>query len=457
MKLPRLLRTTSFRLAALYALLFGGSVVALAAVVRWTVRAALEGQMRGRIEAEAATLQAEAREGGASRVATVVAARGRGARALDFRVEAADGRALAGGLPSPGGRDGWLELQAEEPRRADGDGDGGPERIRALAVPLEGGGRLVVGDDLDRLDDVDEAILGAFAWALALTVALGVGGGLLLSAGFLRRVDAITRTAEAIVEGDLARRVPDRGTRDDLDRLARALNHMLDRIAALMEGLRQVSSDVAHELRTPLSRLRQRLEAARAGARSVEDWRAAVEDAVADTDQVLGTFAALLRIAQIEAGTRRAGFRELDLREVATGVAEAFAPSAEEQGRTLSLDAPEPAPVRGDRELLTQMLANLVDNALRHTPPGTRILLSASGAPAGARLAVADDGPGVPAEERERIFRRLHRLERSRSTPGSGLGLALVAAVAELHGARIAAEDAGPGLRVVVDFLPDRP
>ncbi len=455
MKLPRLLRTTSFRLAALYLLLFGGSVLALAAVVRWTVRAALEQQMRGRIEAEAATLQVEAREGGAARVAALVAARGRGARALDFRVEAADGRVLAGDLPSPGGRDGWVELGAEEPRRT--DGDGGLERIRALAVPLEGGGRLLVGDDLDRLDDVDEAILRAFGWALALTVALGVGGGLLLGAGFLRRVDAITRTAEAIVEGDLARRVPDRGTHDDLDRLARALNHMLDRIAALMEGLRQVSSDVAHELRTPLSRLRQRLEAARAGARSDGEWRAAVEEAIGDTDQVLGIFAALLRIAQIEAGTRRAGFRALDLREVASGVAEAFAPSAEEAGRPLSLDAPEPVPAQGDRELLTQMLANLVDNALRHTPPGTRIVLSAAATPGGARLAVADDGPGVPAEERERIFRRLHRLERSRSTPGSGLGLALVAAVAELHGARIAAEDAEPGLRVVVDLPPDRP
>ena len=455
MKLPRLLRTTSFRLAALYALLFGGSVAVLAAVVGWTTRAALEQQMRGRIESEVAALQAEERAGGLDHLVAAATARGRGARALDYRVEAADGRVLAGDLPAVGGRTGWLELRAEEPPRV--DGDGGPERVRALAARLEGGGLLVVGEDLDRLDDVDEAILRAFGWGFGLTVALGIGGGLLLSAGFLRRVDAITRTAEAIVEGDLARRVPDRGTRDDLDRLARALNHMLDRIAALMEGLRQVSSDVAHELRTPLSRLRQRLEAARAGARSAEDWRAAVEDAVADTDQVLGTFAALLRIAQIEAGTRRAGFRELDLREVASGVAEAFAPSAEEAGRPLSLDAPGPVPVRGDGELLTQLLANLVDNALRHTPPGTRILLSASAAPAGARLAVADDGPGVPAEERERIFRRLHRLERSRSTPGSGLGLALVAAVAELHGARIAAEDAGPGLRVVVEFPLDRP
>lgn len=452
MPVPRLLRTASFRLAALYALLFGGSVAVLGAVVGWTAHAALEQQLRGRIEAEVAALQAEQRAGGIQRVAEAVQARGHGTRALDYRLEAADGSALAGDLPSPGGRTGWIELRVVEPVAP--DGDGGVERIHALSARLEGGGLLVVGEDLDRLDDVDEAILRAFGWGLGLTVALAIGGGLLLSAGFLRRVDAITRTAEAIVDGDLTRRVSDRGTEDDLDRLARTLNRMLDRIGELMEGLRQVSADVAHELRTPLTRLRQRLESARAGATSPGEWRAAVEGAAAETDQVLETFAALLRIAQIEAGTRRAGFTELDLAGVAAEVVEAFAPSVEEEGRVLSAAVPPGARIRGDRELLTQMTANLVDNAIRHARGGRRIEVRVAAGPRGVRLSVADDGPGVPEAERERIFRRFHRLERSRTTPGSGLGLALVAAVAELHGARIAAEDAAPGLRVAVDFPP---
>lgn len=453
MRLPRVFRTTAFRLAALYATLFAVSVAVLGAVVLLVTQTALEQQVRGRIDAESAALEAEFRAGGLDRLVATVRARSRGARALGYAVIGPDGASLAGDLPSPGARLGWMELPARAVKPSP-DGEAEPALARAVALP--GGVRLVVGDGLGRVEDADEAILGALGWGLALAVVLATAGGLVLSLNFLRRVDAITRTAEAIVQGDMGRRIPERGTDDDLDRLARTLNRMLDRIRDLVDGLREVSSDVAHALRTPLTRLRQRLEGARAGAGSIPEYRAAIEGAIVETDGVLQTFAALLRIAQIEAGTRRAGFRDLDLAAVAERVVEAFAPSAEDEGRSLVADA-EPAHVRGDAELLTQAIANLVENGLRHTPPRTRVVVSVRATPRGPVLEVSDDGPGVPAGERERLLRRFHRLERSRGTEGSGLGLSLVAAVAELHDARLRLEDAGPGLRVTLEFAVREP
>jgi signal transduction histidine kinase len=265
-----------------------------------------------------------------------------------------------------------------------------------------------------------------------------------------RRLTAITDTAEAIIDGDLARRVPVRGSQDDLDRLALTLNRMLDRIASLMESLKQVSSDVAHDLRTPLTRLRQRLES---GLAQPQERAQALEGALADLDSILDTFSALLRIAQIEGGARRAAFRTCDLAAIAATVVEAFAPSAEDQKQSLTLAANGPLPVEGDAELLTQMLVNLVENALRHAGPGTRIVLAAGRDPGGrATLSVIDDGPGVPEAERRRVFDRFYRLEHSRTTPGSGLGLAMAAAAAKLHGADIELWDAAPGLEARVTF-----
>jgi signal transduction histidine kinase len=243
--------------------------------------------------------------------------------------------------------------------------------------------------------------------------------------------------------------VPVRGSDDDLDRLALTFNRMLDRIAGLMESLRQVSSDVAHDLRTPLTRLRQRLEAGLADPR---DRGAALEGALTDLDSILDTFAALLRIAQIESGARRAAFRPCDLAALAQTVTEAFAPSAEDNHQSLSLIAEGPVLVDGDAELLTQMLVNLVENALRHAGPRARITVTAARLGRAAVLSVKDDGPGVPEADRERLFDRFYRLERSRSTPGSGLGLALVAAVAKLHGAEVALLPAQPGLEARVSF-----
>jgi signal transduction histidine kinase len=326
------------------------------------------------------------------------------------------------------------------------------EQIRVLVQQLDGGYRLGIGEDLEQVGEMEDAFFGILASALGIVLVLGIGGGLLLSAAFLRRVDMITRTADAIIDGDLSRRIERIGSGDDFDHLSATLNVMLDRIAGLMENLRQVSNDIAHDLRTPLTRLRQDLEEAQKRDLSAVDLKRVIESAVAEADVLLETFSALLRIAQIEAGTRRSAFRPVDLSDVARTVVEAYALPVEESGRILEAEVADGVQVNGDRGLLSQLFVNLVENALHHTPPGTTITLRLARESAGIVAEVADTGPGIPADERGKVFRRFYRLERSRTTPGSGLGLSTVAAIAELHHAAIELKDNTPGLRVVIRF-----
>ncbi len=434
-------RSTSLRLAALYTAVFAISVVALGVLTLFATRAALSDQFEARIAAEAAALTQEYRTEGFDGVLQAVHERDRTPGALDYGLRGPRGEALAGSLAHSSTGAGWATLPS-----AGGD----DEAVRVLTTRLPDGHWLLVGDDEERIEAVDGAVLRGFGAAFVGVVVLGVLGGFALSRDVHRRLAAISGTAEAIIDGDLARRVPVRGSDDDdLDRLAITINRMLDRIAQLMESLRQVSNDVAHDLRTPLTRLRQRLELSLS---SEAERGPAIEGALGDLDAILDTFAALLRIAQIEGGARRAGFRPTDLSAIARNVAEAFMPSAEDAQRGLALDAPAPLLVDGDPELLTQMLVNLIENALRHTPPGARIVVKTARQNGQAIVSVIDDGPGVPPAERERVFDRFHRLEASRSTPGSGLGLALVAAVARLHGAEASLRDAAPGLEARVSF-----
>jgi signal transduction histidine kinase len=447
--LPRLLRTASFRLSALYAVLFGASVLVLGAIAFWSTRSAIEQQLMRRIEAEMALLEQEFRANGLDCLLAVIQQRTRTEPNLDFDYFLADpaGKRLAGNLPLLVDRLGWTEVSA--PEDANQKEAGKLEQVRVLVRQLDGGLRLGVGEDLEQVDEMEETFLGILASALGIVLLLGIGGGLLLSAGFLRRLDAITCTADAIIAGDLSRRIERTGS-GDFDHLSATLNAMLDRIAGLMENLRQVSNDIAHDLRTPLSRLRQDLEEARDKNLTAADYRKVVERAVEDADVLLHTFSALLRIAQIEAGTRRSAFRRVDLSEVMRTVGEAYAPAAEEGGRTLRAEIADGVHINGDRELLTQLFTNLVENALHHTAQGTivsmRVLLEGDAAVA----EVADAGAGIPVEERAKVFRRFYRLERSRTTPGSGLGLSTVAAIADLHGATIELTDNKPGLRIAI-------
>jgi len=454
----RIFRTTGFRLAAIYLGLFGLSVLILLGVIYWITSDALRQQLSVTIEREVAALVEDHQSGGPSYMAAAIEQRlASGQHPTTFYLLlGSDGRKIAGNLPSLSPRDGWQELSI--PRRgndAGGDSEDSDERqFLGLGTVLPDRAFLLVGEDTFRLVEVQEAIIRAFGWAFGVMVLLGAIGGGLLSLGFLRRIDAINRTSRAIMEGRLADRVPTRGTDDELDRLARNLNEMLDQVQALMESLRQVSNEIAHDLRTPLSHLRQRLEGVRREARCMEDYEGVVDQAVADTDAILKTFTALLRIAQIEAGTRKTAFSTVDLSSVFQSIADAYAVVAEDRGQTFATSIEPNVSVWGDRDLLMQMLANLVENAIRHTPEGTQINFSLKFGNEGPIGIIADSGPGIPAEAREKVFQRFFRLERSRGIAGNGLGLSLVAAVADIHGFAITLADNEPGLMVRLDFAP---
>lgn len=444
MTLPRLLRTAAFRLALVYAALFVVSTAVLFVFVYVEVTDHGEEQLEALIERESAALAAQAKAEGVPALVSTLRAREASKRSAAYALVDPAGQILLGKLGGARPRAGWFTYVAPDD---DGDGDD----MLALGTPLPNGALLVVAQETE-LRELGWALARAFAWAGGVALALAVLGGMLTSAAFLRRLEQFNRTAAHIVEGRLAERVPKRGTGDEFDRLADNLNAMLDRIQSLMESMRQVSNDIAHDLRTPLSHLRRRLETARQDARDTAAYEQAVEGAIAETDDILATFGALLRIAQIEAGTRRAGFAHVDLSALFETIGETYAPVAEDRGQTLVTSITPGITIRGDRELLTQMLANLVENAIHHTPPQSAIRLALEDSASGAVGRVADDGPGIPPDARGKVFRRFYRMEASRTTPGNGLGLSLVAAVADLHGIAVGLTDNEPGLTVTLRF-----
>lgn len=447
----RLLRAASFRFALVYAGLFTVSVAMITAVVFAGMSRALEVQARGSVQAELDELaQRFAAQGSAAlvqEIATLVAQRRAGPFVYayldrDRRLVAGDDLATVAVAP------GWVTFDLP------GSSEQGLEARSFVGRvgKLGDGGLLVVARDADDLDDFRDLMLAGSAWTVTVALVLAIGGGVLMSRFILRRIDAVTATAARIVAGDFGRRVPVAGSGDEFDRLAEQLNRMLDRIGELMAGLREVADDIAHDLRTPLGRLRNQLEGMLHGPASVEELRAATADSLAEVDAILDTFGALLRIAQVESGARKAGFRRVDLSHLVGELVDGYQAVAEDRGQTLRQAIAPGVTVRGDPELLTQLLVNLVENALRHTAPGTTIEVTLRASGGLAELVVADDGPGVPAVDRERVLRRFVRLEASRSTPGSGLGLSLVAAIAKLHEAGLRVEDNEPGLRVVLRF-----
>lgn len=450
MLLAQTLNSATFRLTALYAVLFTVSVGILATLIYLLVTSEMDSGMRARIVSESTALRAEYNAGGPRQLLRAMAERQRGhvVGGLDYTLIDPKGNHLFGTLPAVSCKAGRWETFSGPP-----DGDEAPgelEQLGTYVTPLNNGYCLMVADDLGKVGKLGSLVLKSFGWVLILSLTMAVGGGLILSSRFLKRIETINRTAEAIIEGDIRRRIPRRDVCDDLDRLAATLNRMLDRMTSLMESLRHVSNDVAHDLRTPLGRLRRHLDEAQRNADSVEDYRGAVERAVAEVDGILDTFGAILRIAQIESGSRRAGFQRLLLSEIATDVCETFAPSCEDAGKSLRTDIEPGLWVQGDRELLVQSLANLLENAIAHTPVGTSVTVSLKAKAGLAELDVADDGPGVPDGARTRIFERFYRLEPSRSASGNGLGLSIVAAVAELHAGKVFASNNSPGLKIAV-------
>ncbi len=327
-------------------------------------------------------------------------------------------------------------------------------RVRRFDLP--DGSRLLIGRDVETRGPLRALVTSALLWSLVLLALLALVGGLVMQRLFRRMIASVSLTAGAIAQGDLGTRVRVTGRGDEFDRLAETINDMLDRIGRLMDGVREVSNSIAHDLRTPITRARTRLEDAAEHAAGAGELRAAVYRAVVDLDGVAAMFDALLRIAVIEAGTRRSAFGDVDIAPVLAELAELYAAPAEERGLALHYEAPEHLPVHGDRDLIGQAMVNLLDNALKFSPAGGAVHLSARQDAAGTVLVVQDAGPGLCAADRARATQRFFRAEQARNTPGCGLGLALVEAVAQLHGGSLGLEDAAPGLRASLT-LPARP
>ena len=447
----RYLKTNAVRLAALYFALFATSVLALLVFIYFSTADFAEKQTEATLDAESRGLAEQYQERGISGLIDIIADRsapGHPVRTLylitDPLLHPLAGNLSHWPLATPI-RPGWIEFPVDERT------GNVTETHTALAsvFVLRGGYRLLVGRDLRDTATFRSRITHTLGWSALLTLALGIVGGLLMTRNMLKRVDAVNRTSERIIHGDLSQRVPVSGSGDEFDQLAANLNAMLDQIERLMLGIRQVTDNIAHDLRTPLARLRARLEVTLLEKPDAQRYADALRETIAEADHLLVTFNALLSIAEAEAGSRRDAWSVIDLAEIARAVAELYEPVADEKGLLLAIDAQEALPVRGDRHLLSQALANLLDNALKYTAQG-RVSLAARQTGDTARIEVADTGPGIPADRREAVFDRFVRLEGSRSTPGNGLGLSLVRAVARLHAGACWLEDNEPGLKVVM-------
>ncbi|MGH8560042.1 MAG: ATP-binding protein [Methylococcales bacterium] len=346
----------------------------------------------------------------------------------------------------PGNPDGWLNFKMEQHKQ---EGDASQHWARARSFRLAEGFFLLVGRDLHDLGMSKNAIARTLTWGLAIAAIMALLGGLAMTRRLLRRIEMINQTSNEIINGDLSRRIPTDNTGDDFDQLSTNLNTMLDRIEELMEGVRRVSDNIAHDLRTPLARLRNHLDELRHDFKNQDD----VEQAIQEADGLLATFNALLRIARIEYERQPDCLVDVDLGALIRDAADLYEPLAEEKSQILTLSIPgSETLVKGDRGLLSQLVANILDNAVKYTPTDGTIQINLLITLNNVRLIIADSGSGIPVNQREKVFQRFYRLESSRSSPGNGLGLSLVAAVAALHIARIRLEDNRPGLRVIIDF-----
>jgi signal transduction histidine kinase len=438
----RFLHTDAFRLAAIYTGVFAVSVAVLGFGVLIVTRDALQGQIVQFARADIAAVESGYRSERIPEAVEVINQRMSVPGASDYFLLQQGSRALAGNLGPMPGRIGVLSL-----------GGAGRPVVLGEGRMLSPGLYVFAGSELTRVAAAEDRILELMLWLFVPTLALAAAGGVLVAQAFLRRSDAMSRACRAIMDGDMRARIPLRGTQDEMDRLAATINEMLDRIAALMENLQQVTNDIAHDLRTPVTHLRHGLERALSESAAPADYAAAIDAAMRKADEMLDLFAALLRIAQIEGGARRAAFAPLDLRDVLEGLQEMFGAVAEETGHRLEAQGLAAAAIRGDRALIVQLFSNLIENALLHTPAGTLITMTLAVTGQHVRAIIGDNGPGVPKADHQKLFRRLYRRESSRAGGGYGLGLSLVAAIAELHGAGLKILDEGrAGLWIAVEF-----
>lgn len=438
-------RSAARRIALIGFLAYALATVVLGVAVFFATHAAFSRQMDSNIEQASEALLTEYRSDGLKGVTEAMSQqRGPGPISLGTALFAPDGHRMAGNLDTRMPQPGWQRIRFVDPRE-------GPDSARARTTVLTGGYRLIVAADFESLEEIDRTILGMFALAFAALMALGVVAAVALAAYLRRRLQAIETTAGAIIAGDLDQRAAIGEADDEFDRVAVSLNAMLDRIAALVANLRQVSSDLAHDLRTPLARLRNQLETMRQqpGDPGREEQ---LERAIEQSDEVLSLFAAILRISELEEGALDRAFAPVDLSALLTEIGDLHLALAEDCDHALMLAIEPGLTVRGDRELLAQAVINLIENALRHSPAGSIVTLAARQISARVTIEVQDNGPGIGAADRARVVQRFTRLEAARSTPGHGLGLSLVAAIAGLHRADLVLNDADPGLVVRLTF-----
>ena len=456
MRLFDVFRTATFRLAFAYLCLFAVSVMVLLGFIYWRTAGFMASQSDETIKAEVQGLAEQYKRRQILGLRTIIIERSSraGQRTL-YLLTSFGGVPLAGNLSQwPANAQAtakdWINFTYE--RGPEDDRETRPGR--GVQVVLQGGFKLLVGRDMKEVNAVESTIRATLLWALAITGFFGVAGGVWISRNVIRRLEVINRTSREIMSGDFTRRIPVQGNRDELDDLANNLNQMLEQIEGLMMGMREVADNIAHDLRTPLNRLRNKLEGAMIGQASREETTLALESAIAEADGLISTFNSLLLIAEAETGAHRDALDLVDLSEVVHDIADLYEPAAEDRGITLKLVAPARVMVRGNRSLLARAAANLVENALKYTPQGGGVTVSAFVARDGERptFSVRDTGPGIPEADRERVLGRFVRLERSRNTPGSGLGLSLVAAVARMHEATIKLESAKPGLLANLSF-----
>jgi signal transduction histidine kinase len=451
--LAKTLRSSTLKLALACIGIFGAVVFALFAYVYWSTVSHVRSRADHAVAAEYSILRAAfdaAGRGGliASIEQHIAEQRLAGGYYLlaepSFAPVAGNLAVWPSGLNGPGG---WEDVGVQE-RKAEAQTH---VLLRARFDTLPDGYHLLVGTDIGDLSQFAGKIQAALAGGILLLLVLAGVATASVTRRTVGRIEAINATSRAIMHDGLGKRIPVRGTRDEWDQLAENLNLMLDRIEALMGEVKQVTDNVAHDLRTPLARIRGRLEKALGRPEAPHD-QALISDVIADLDAVLRIFSSLTRISQIEARDRTAAFRAVNLAEIASEVVELFDAAAEDKGSHLTVAGDGDVPVTGDRDLLFDALSNLVDNAITHGPKGTRIVVAVAQSDSGPVISVADNGPGIPPHEFQNVLKRFYRLERSRSTPGNGLGLSLVAAIARLHGAVVEMVDNAPGLQIRLAF-----
>ncbi len=454
MRINQLYGRTAIRLALAFSVLFVMAVLVLFAILYFSLTQSLESRLRQRVMEAQDALASIEREQGFDDLMSVVASEAASVREADsiFLLVDSKGETVVGNIQNADRFQGWRVLdRAQFPAIQNiGQPD---DRFFAIWSAIEHGA-LLIGANTRVITETQKTLFRGLFWGIAFAIVVPALFGTHLAWQAQRRIDALGSTLSAVSAGQIGERVPISGTRDDLDFVASRINRTLDQLQRLIQSVNETSSDIAHDLKHPMGRLRQRLEVARASAQNVEAFREVICGALAEIDTIVATFDALLRITQIQAGAGRKRFAPVDLKSVLSNVADVYGPVLEDEGHRFesAIERDGNMTIQGDRELLTQLFANIIENSIQHCPKGTAVAMSLGRTDDKIIAKLCDNGPGIPAAEREKVFQRLYRLEKSRSRPGSGLGLSLVAAIVELHDAQIELGDNQPGLCVTIAF-----